>query len=84
MFEFEPTLPFDNMLTVQVFDWDMMSGDDLIGQTEIDIENRFYSKHRASCGLQKDYITLVISTIYATIIYQESSDIFRPDQSTLI
>lgn len=57
VFEFEPTLPFDNMLTVQVFDWDMMSGDDLIGQTEIDIENRFYSKHRASCGLQKDYIT---------------------------
>ena len=62
VFEFEPTLPFDNMLTVQVFDWDMMSGDDLIGETEIDIENRFYSKHRASCGLQKDYITLVLST----------------------
>ena len=57
MFEFESQLPFDNMLTVQVYDWDLMSGDDLIGETEIDIEDRFYSKHRASCGLQENYIT---------------------------
>ena len=52
------------MLTVQVFDWDLMSGDDLIGETKIDIENRFYSKHRASCGLQKDYIMLVVFIPY--------------------
>ena len=49
------------MLTVQVYDWDLMSGDDLIGETKVDIENRFYSKHRASCGLQKDYVTYVLS-----------------------
>ena len=47
------------MVRIQVFDWDMLSGDDLIGETYIDIENRFYSKHRASCGIQTNYTTYV-------------------------
>jgi len=55
MFEFEAELPFDNLLTVQVFDWDLASFDDFIGETKIDIENRYYSKHRATCGLPLVY-----------------------------
>ena len=47
----------DNMLTVGVYDYDMVGSDDLIGETRIDIENRFYSRHRPTCGL---------STVYAT------------------
>ena len=45
----------DSMLTVQIFDWDLLSGDDLIGETKIDLENRFYSKHRATCGFSQKF-----------------------------
>lgn len=54
-FEMEATLPFDHQLTIQVWDFDSTSSDDLIGETKIDIENRFFSKHRAHCGLSKYY-----------------------------
>lgn len=54
-FEIECCFPQDSMLTVQVFDWDLVGSDDLIGETKIDLENRFYSKHRAMCGLARKY-----------------------------
>lgn len=54
-FEIECCFPQDSMLTVQIFDWDLVGSDDLIGETKIDLENRFYSKHRALCGLAKRY-----------------------------
>lgn len=54
-FEIECCFPQDSMLTVQIFDWDLVGSDDLIGETKIDLENRFYSKHRALCGLAKKY-----------------------------
>ena len=58
-FEFEATFPFDNIVTVSVWDWDMLGSDDMIGQTKIDIESRFYSKHRPSCGVALDYCPYV-------------------------
>jgi otoferlin len=54
-FEIECCFPQDSMLTVQIFDWDLVGSDDLIGETKIDLENRFYSKHRALCGLARKY-----------------------------
>ncbi|XP_045490218.1 otoferlin-like [Pieris rapae] len=54
-FETEATFPQDSMLTVQVLDWDLLGKDDLIGETKIDLENRFYSRHRATCGLPTKY-----------------------------
>jgi len=56
-FEFNTIVPFATNVRVQVMDWDMLSGDDLIGETYVDIENRFYSKHRPSCGIQLNYKT---------------------------
>ncbi|XP_054260543.1 otoferlin-like [Macrosteles quadrilineatus] len=53
--EIPATLPTDSILTIRVMDWDMLTASDLIGETTIDIENRFYSKHRATCGLPKVY-----------------------------
>ncbi|KAL2304943.1 hypothetical protein Nmel_006910 [Mimus melanotis] len=44
-----------SMLTVAVYDWDLVGTDDLIGETKIDLENRFYSKHRATCGVSQTY-----------------------------
>jgi hypothetical protein len=54
-FEIECCFPQDSMLTVQIYDWDLVGSDDLIGETRIDLENRFYSKHRAYCGLARKY-----------------------------
>lgn len=54
-FEIEATFPQDSMLTIHVYDWDLLGSDDLIGETRIDLENRFYSKHRATCGLAYKY-----------------------------
>ncbi len=54
-FEFEATFPQDSILTVSIFDWDLLGSDDLIGETKIDLENRFYSRHRATCGIAARY-----------------------------
>uniref|UniRef100_A0A8C3MSY8 Uncharacterized protein n=1 Tax=Geospiza parvula TaxID=87175 RepID=A0A8C3MSY8_GEOPR len=54
-FDIEATFPMDSMLTVAVYDWDLVGTDDLIGETKIDLENRFYSKHRATCGVSQTY-----------------------------
>ncbi|XP_064604472.1 otoferlin-like [Liolophura sinensis] len=54
-FEFDATFPMESLLTVQIYDWDLVGMDDLIGETKIDLENRFYSRHRATCGLAKTY-----------------------------
>lgn len=53
-FDLEVKIPQDNLLTVGVYDADLMSST-LIGETKIDIENRFFSKHRATCGMSKTY-----------------------------
>uniref|UniRef100_A0A8C2FXN6 Fer-1 like family member 6 n=1 Tax=Cyprinus carpio TaxID=7962 RepID=A0A8C2FXN6_CYPCA len=54
-FEFQATFPKESLLTILIYDYDMVGGDDLIGETQIDLENRFYSRHRATCGLPTEY-----------------------------
>ncbi|XP_062296579.1 otoferlin-like [Scomber scombrus] len=54
-FDVEATFPMDSTLTVSIYDWDLVGTDDLIGETKLDLENRFYSKHRATCGVTSNY-----------------------------
>uniref|UniRef100_A0A8C2PD07 C2 domain-containing protein n=1 Tax=Capra hircus TaxID=9925 RepID=A0A8C2PD07_CAPHI len=54
-FEIQATFPRESLLSVLIYDHDLIGTDDLIGETRIDLENRFYSKHRAICGLQSQY-----------------------------
>uniref|UniRef100_A0A8C0J8T2 Otoferlin n=1 Tax=Chelonoidis abingdonii TaxID=106734 RepID=A0A8C0J8T2_CHEAB len=56
-FDIEATFPMESMLMVAVYDWDLVGSDDLIGETKIDLENRYYSKHRATCGISQTYST---------------------------
>ncbi|XP_058541406.1 fer-1-like protein 4 [Neofelis nebulosa] len=55
--ELSISLPAEPELTVAVYDHDLVGSDDLIGETHIDLENRFYSHHRANCGLASQYDT---------------------------
>lgn len=57
VFDFEAIIPMENMLTIAIYDYDMVGSDDLIGETKVDIENRFYSRHRPTCGLSSTYTT---------------------------
>ncbi|CAF3792253.1 unnamed protein product, partial [Rotaria sp. Silwood1] len=54
-YEFDVQLPFQSLIRIQIWDWDMTSSNDMIGETKIDIENRWFSCHRATCGLPKRY-----------------------------
>ncbi|XP_061750148.1 otoferlin-like [Nerophis ophidion] len=56
-FDLEVTFPMDSTLTVSIYDWDLVGTDDLIGETKLDLENRFYSKHRPTCGITCSYAT---------------------------
>ncbi|KAM6242732.1 fer-1-like protein 4 isoform 2-T2 [Spheniscus humboldti] len=53
--ELTVSFPKESELTVAIFDHDLVGSDDLIGETKIDLENRFYSKHRANCGVASQY-----------------------------
>ncbi|XP_055953271.1 otoferlin-like [Argiope bruennichi] len=56
-FEFVANFPMNSLLRIQLFDWNLVGADELIGETVIDLENRYYSRHRATCGLARFYET---------------------------
>ncbi|XP_028262078.1 fer-1-like protein 4 [Parambassis ranga] len=57
VFELTVSFPLETELGIKVMDHDMVGADDIIGETRVDLENRFYSRHRPSCGLALYYDT---------------------------
>lgn len=64
MYEFHATLPEDYLLRISLYDYDAMSSDELIGTTTIDLEDRVYTKHRATVGIGAEYTRYLILITY--------------------
>ncbi|XP_037133650.1 myoferlin-like isoform X2 [Syngnathus acus] len=57
MFEMSCFLPQDKDLKISVYDYDLLSRDEKVGETVIDLENRFLSRYNSYCGLPQTYCT---------------------------
>ncbi|KAJ3607327.1 hypothetical protein NHX12_024379 [Muraenolepis orangiensis] len=57
MYEMSCYLPQEKDLKISVYDYDLLTRDEKVGETVIDLENRFLSRYNAYCGLPQTYCT---------------------------
>lgn len=55
MYELSCFLPQEKDLKISVYDYDALTRDEKVGETIIDLENRFLSRYGAHCGIPQQY-----------------------------
>ncbi|XP_051503504.1 myoferlin isoform X2 [Myxocyprinus asiaticus] len=55
LFEMSCYIPQDKDLKISVYDFDLLSSDEKVGETVIDLENRLLSRFGSHCGIPKSY-----------------------------
>lgn len=48
-------LPQEKDLKISIYDFDLLTRDEKVGETVIDLENRFLSRYNSYCGLPQTY-----------------------------
>jgi len=57
MFEMKASIPLSKDLRIRIKDYDLLSANDVIGETIVDLENRYLSQFGALVGLPLTYCT---------------------------
>uniref|UniRef100_A0A8B9TAH3 Myoferlin n=1 Tax=Anas platyrhynchos TaxID=8839 RepID=A0A8B9TAH3_ANAPL len=62
MYELSCFLPQEKDLKISVYDYDTLTRDEKVGETTIDLENRFLSRYGSHCGIPQQYCISGVNT----------------------
>ncbi|XP_074151990.1 myoferlin isoform X1 [Sminthopsis crassicaudata] len=62
MYELNCFLPQEKDLKISVYDYDTLTRDEKVGETIIDLENRFLSRFGSNCGIAEQYCISGVNT----------------------